>query len=97
MFPVAVPVDFSESQLSQSALEDLPLLDKYVSISHALHCVSPLPSWYWPGRQKVHSPSLFPYLPKSHFSHVAAPTFVVVSPNLHIRHVVASLSLPCLA
>jgi hypothetical protein len=53
MLPVDVPVDLSLEQAAQSAFDALPFSFKYVSTSHSLHFVSPLPSWYCPVGQSV--------------------------------------------
>ena len=94
MLQVVVPVDRSALHAVQSALEDLPGSFRYVSTSHSLQNVSPLPSWYWPAGQAAHFPLEMPYVPKSHPLHVAAPSIVVVSPSLHCWHCVASMSFP---
>ena len=97
MFPVELPVERSSVHDVQSALEDLPCSLKYVSIGQFLHSASPLPSWYLPGGHVEQIPFFSPNLPTSHFSHVAAPGNVVVSPKRHRVHWVALGSLLLLA
>ena len=45
LFAVVAPVDLSELHGEQSALDDLPVSERYVSTGHSWHDGSPLVSW----------------------------------------------------
>ena len=65
MLPRVDPVLLSDEHFSQSALEDLPSSERYVSTGHFWHDCSPLVSWKVPAAHGEQIPSLKPYLPRS--------------------------------
>ena len=65
LFAVVAPVDLSELHGEQSALDDLPVLERYVSTGHSWHDGSPLVSWKYPVGHVWQFPLVMPYLPRS--------------------------------
>ena len=60
--------------------------------AHVLQLCWPRVSWYWSEGHGEQTPSVLPYLPRSHPLHVAAPSVVVDQP---IGQPVQLLVLPC--